>query len=150
MTEITLEVRNIGEIDETKVSFEGGVTLVRGPNATNKTSLLQGLLFTLGVSRAPIKSSADTARVWLAIEDRAVERTATRTGRGVQTDGEAWATDSDNLLLLKRFAALLETNPLRAAVSREREIKPLLKEPMDIDALEAKRSEKMERQQEST
>jgi predicted nucleic acid-binding Zn-ribbon protein len=148
MTEITLEVENIGGIDEAHVSFEGGVTLVRGPNATNKTSLLQGLLFALGVSRAPIRSSADTARVRLAIGDRTVERTATRTGRGVQIDGEAWVTDSDDRLLLERLAALLETNPLRAAVSREQEIEPLLKEPMDIDALEAKRSEKMQRRRE--
>jgi chromosome segregation ATPase len=149
MTEITLDVENIGGIDDMTVTFEDGVTLVQGPNATNKTSLLQSVLFALGVSSIPIKSDAESARVELTIGDRTVERTARRTGEGVTTAGETWVTDEDDRVLLERFAALLETNPLRAAVSREGDIESLLKEPMNIDALEAERAGKMERKRQA-
>lgn len=144
MTEITLDIENIGGIDDLTVTFEDGVTLVQGPNAANKTSLLQSVLFALGSSSVPIRSSADEARVELSIGDRTVERTVRRTDGGIQTGGDTWIEGEDERLLLERFAALLETNPLRAAISRNQEIEPLLKEPMDIDALEAERAQKMQ------
>lgn len=149
MTNITLDIENIGGIDDMTVSFGRGVTLVQGPNATNKTSLLQSVLFVLGVSTVPIKSDADEARAELTIGDRTVERTARRTEHGVQTEGDVWVEDEDERLLLERFAALVETNPLRTAVSQEQEIESLLKEPMNIDALEAKRAGKMERKRQA-
>jgi chromosome segregation ATPase len=149
MTDITLDIENIGGIDDMAVSFEDGVTLVQGPNATNKTSLLQSVLFALGVSTVPIKSDTDEARVELTIGNRVVERTARRTEHGVSTGGEAWVEEDDERLLLERFAALLETNPLRAAVNREQEIESLLKEPMNIDALETERAGKMERKRQA-
>jgi len=145
MTDITLDIQNIGGIDDVSVSFEDGVTLVQGPNATNKTSLLQSILFALGISTVPIKSGADEAHVELTIGDRTVTRTARRTEQGISTGGQTWIEGDDERLLLERFAALLETNPLRAAVSREQEIESLLKESMNIDALETERAAKMER-----
>jgi DNA repair exonuclease SbcCD ATPase subunit len=149
MTDITLDIENIGGIDNMTVSLEDGVTLVQGPNATNKTSLLQSVLFALGVSTVPIKSDAEEARVELRIGDRTVERTAHRTEHGISTKGEAWVEGDDERLLLERFGALLETNPLRAAVSREQEIESLLKQPMNIDALETERAGKMERKRQA-
>ncbi|WP_276258922.1 archaea-specific SMC-related protein [Haloglomus litoreum] len=148
MTEIALDIENIGGIDDLTVTFEDGVTLVQGPNATNKTSLLQSVLFALGSSSVPIRSGADEARVELRIGDRTVERTAHRAEGGVRTGGDTWVEEGDERLLLERFAALLETNPLRAAVRREQEIEPLLKEPMNIDALEAERAQKMQHKRE--
>jgi chromosome segregation ATPase len=148
MTEITLDIENIGGIDDLTVTFDDGVTLVQGPNATNKTSLLQSVLFALGSPSVPIRNGADEARVALTIGDRTVERTARRTEEGIRTGGDTWVEDEDERLLLERFAALIETNPLRAAVSREQEIESLLKEPMNIDALEAERAEKMRRKRE--
>jgi len=145
MTDITLDIQNIGGIDDVTVSFESEVTLVQGPNATNKTSLLQSILFALGVSTVPIKSGADEAHVELTIGNQTVTRTARRTEQGINTGGQTWIEDDDERLLLERFAALLETNPLRAAISREQEIESLLKEPMNIDALETERAAKMER-----
>jgi chromosome segregation ATPase len=144
MTDITLDIENIGGIDELTVAFEEGVTLVQGPNATNKTSLLESVLFALGGSTVLIKSDADEARVKLTIGDRTVERTAHRTDQGIRTDGEAWVEDEDERLMVERFAALLGTNPLRTAVSQEQPVEPLLKEPMNIDALEAERAQKMQ------
>ena len=145
MTKITLDIENIGGIDDLTVTFDKEVALIQGPNAANKTSLLQSALFALGSSTVPIKNGADEARVALTIGDRTVKRTAHRTEGGVRTGGETWVEDEDERLLLERFAALTETNPLRAAVSRGQEIESLLKEPMDIDALEAERAEKMQR-----
>lgn len=145
MTEITLDIENIGGIDDLTVTFDDGVTLVQGPNATNKTSLLQSVLFALGSSSVPIRNGADEAQVALTIGDRTVERTARRTEGGIRSGGDTWVEGEDERLLLERFAALIETNPLRAAVSREQEIESLLKEPMNIDALEAERAEKMRR-----
>ena len=47
-TQATLSATNIGGIDETKVSFQQGVTVLSGRNATNRTSLLQAIMAALG------------------------------------------------------------------------------------------------------
>lgn len=145
MTEIAIEIKNIGGIDDLAVRFDSGVTIVQGPNATNKTSLLESVLFALGSSSVPIRSGASEARVALTIGDRTIERTASRKKGGIQTGGDTWIDNEDERLLLERFAALTETNPLRAAVTREQKIEELLKEPMNINALEAERAEKIQR-----
>ncbi|WP_254525728.1 archaea-specific SMC-related protein [Natrinema caseinilyticum] len=145
-----LELENIGGIEREEISITEGATFIQGPNAANKSSLLKGLLFALGARTVPIRSGADEARATLSVGDRRVERVARRTDAGVETSGEAWISDSDDVTLLERFAALLETNSLRSAVARNEDVETLLKEPMDIEALEEKRSAKMRRKREFT
>ncbi|TYL37316.1 hypothetical protein CV102_16965 [Natronococcus pandeyae] len=147
---IHLELENIGGIEERELTITEGATLIQGPNAANKSSFLKGLLFVLGASTVPIRSGADEARVTLSSRDQQIVRVARRTDTGVEMSGEAWIDESDDVNLLERFAALLETNPLRSAVARNEDVESLLKEPMDIDALEEKRSTKMRRKRELT
>ena len=43
-----LSVENVGGIDTTEIALSPGVTSLTGRNATNRTSLLQALMATLG------------------------------------------------------------------------------------------------------
>ncbi|WP_222912848.1 ATP-binding protein [Natrinema sp. SYSU A 869] len=144
MTDRTLhlELENIGGIEREELSITAGPTFIQGPNAANKSSFLKGLLFALGSTTVPIRSGADEARAVLSSGEKRVERIARRTDAGIETAGEAWITDPDDVTLLERFAGLLETNSLRSAVARNEDVESLLKEPMDIEALEAERSTK--------
>ncbi|OLZ39179.1 hypothetical protein A6E15_17370 [Natrinema saccharevitans] len=145
-----LELENIGGIEHEELSITAGPTFIQGPNAANKTSFLRGLLFALGSSSVPIRSGTDEARAVLSAGDKRIERVARRTDAGIETSGEAWVSDADDITLLERFAGLLETNSLRSAVARNEGVESLLKEPMDIEALEAERSELMARKRELT
>ncbi|APX97220.1 archaea-specific SMC-related protein [Natronorubrum daqingense] len=147
---LQIELENIGGIERKEISIPAGATFIQGPNAANKSSFLKGLLFALGGRSVPIRSGADEARVQLSVGDRQVERVAKRTTAGIETNGEAWVTDSDDATLLKRFAGLLETNSLRSAVTRNDDVESLLKEPINIEALEAERSTKISRKRELT
>jgi chromosome segregation ATPase len=143
MSTLEIEIRNVGGIDEASFAFQSPVSIITGPNATNKTSLLQALAFALGRDEVSIKSDADEAEVTLTIGERTVTRTASRRGRGVQIGGDAWVSDSDDRELFEYFGCLLEFNPLRSAVRQNEDIESVLKEPIDIDALEAEQSAKI-------
>lgn len=145
-----LELENVGGIEHKELSLTEGPTFIQGPNAANKSSFLRGLLFALGGRTVPVRSGADEARVTLTVDGREVERVARRTDAGVETEGEAWVTDPDDVTLLERFAGLLGTNPLRSAVARNEDVESLLKEPMDIEALERERAEKVGRKRDLT
>lgn len=145
MTDLQLHVENVGGIDSHTFRTEAGVTLVTGPNATNKTSLLRAVLFGVGADDVTIRTDADRARVELEIDGTRVEREAVRTGHGRSTDGEPLVTDDRDQLLLERFAGLTGTNALRTAVDRGDDVGNLLTEPLDIEALERERSEKLDR-----
>ncbi|USZ70142.1 AAA family ATPase (plasmid) [Halorussus salilacus] len=142
MTELSLQVRNIGGIEALEATFEDGVVLVAGPNASNKTSLLKALSFALGSDDVPIRSGAACAEVTLSYGDRTVVRTAERNGAGVSISGDPWIPGDDSDALVT-FATLLEFNPLRAAVRNGRPFEEALKAPLDLESLEAERSAKM-------
>jgi chromosome segregation ATPase len=145
MAELNIIIENIGGIKREELTIPEGATFVQGPNASNKTSFLKGLLFGLGARSVPIRSGAEEGRVILQTESQRVERVARRTETGIEATGDAWVSDAEEVTLLERFAALIETNSLRSAVARDEDVESLLKEPMNIDALEAERSQKMER-----
>lgn len=145
-----IELENIGGIEQKEISITEGATFIQGPNAANKSSFLKGLLFALGNKSVPIRSGADEARVRLSIGETQIERVARRTAAGIETNGGGLVTDSDDVTLLKRFAGLLETNSLRSAVTRNEDVESLLKEPINIEALEAERSAKISRKREFT
>jgi DNA repair exonuclease SbcCD ATPase subunit len=140
---LALEVENVGGIREADRTLSAGITFIQGPNASNKSSFLRAVLFALGARHVPIRSGAKQASVRLAIGDRSVERTARRTDEGLVTDGEPWIEDEP--VLLERFAGLLGTNDLRTAVAMNEPVEELLKEPMDVEALEAERAAKLQR-----
>ena len=51
----TVSVRNLGGIDMESVTFEPGVTVLTGRNATNRTSLLRSVAAALGGSAGELK-----------------------------------------------------------------------------------------------
>lgn len=144
MSELQITIENVGGIDRLETAFDDGVSLITGENASNKTSLLEGILFAFGADHVPIRTDTEEARVKLTYRGRTVERTAVRRGTGVAVSGDSWI-DDDGKLLFDRFAGLLETNPLRTAVQTNADVETLLKEPMDIDRLERERSRNVER-----
>lgn len=147
MTELSIHVQNIGGIDEMNTEFEDSVTLIAGPNASNKTSLLKALAFALGSDDVPIRSGATRAEVTLSYDGRSVTRTAERTGSGMNISGDPWieAEDPD---ALAPFTALLEFNPLRSAVREGRSFEQPLKKPLDLETLKAERSAKVSEKRE--
>lgn len=141
MSELSITIHNVGGINHYEQTFHDLVTVVTGSNASNKTSLLQALAFGLGRSTVPIRSGASEARVKLEIDGHEVVRTAESSGRGVVTSGDGLLEDQGDVELFERFACLFEFNEVRQAVREGRSVEELLKDPMDLNALEARRSD---------
>jgi chromosome segregation ATPase len=136
---ITIEVSNVGGIDHLERAVDVGATLVAGPNASNKTSLLQGVEFALGGDSASIQSGAETASVTLSGSDFAVTRRLKRDDDRVRSEGEPLLGDDGDAAPLVTFTSLLEFNPLRTAVRSGDSVEALLKRPLDLDELERER-----------
>lgn len=131
---IPVAVEKIGGIDQTSVSFSPGVTVLTGRNATNRTSLLQGLMAGLGSENVSIKGDADSATVELTVGDNTYSRTLTRTNGDVHAKGDAYLEDPE---LADLFAFLLESNDARRAVELTDELREVIMRPVDTDAIEA-------------
>lgn len=129
----TLEVENIGGIDNTVVEFDPGVTILAGRNATNRTSLLQSIMAVLGSNNATLKANSKTGRVELAIDNETYSRTLTRNGDSVNYSGDPYLDDS---MLADLFAFLLETNECRQAVARGNDLRELIMRPVDTEKIE--------------
>lgn len=148
MNTLEIHATNVGGIDDLELELDEETTIISGRNASNKTSLLKSIAFGLGSRTVPIRSGAKEARVELSYDGRTVERVGRRAGRGIHTEGDGWVTGEDETLLLERFATLLETNALRTAVATDGDVEALLKEPMDIDALERQQADLLQRRRE--
>lgn len=144
MSDIRLSVENIGGIDHETIDLDRGTMLVVGTNASNKTSLLRSVVFALGVDDVPMRSGADEADVRVEYDGETIQRRAKRNGTSYEIEGQGCVADPDDELLVRRFACLLGTNPLRGAVARGEDVGELLKEPMNIEKLEAERAEKLQ------
>ena len=131
---VVVDVKNVGGIDESRVEFTPGVTVLVGRNATNRTSFLRALMAALGSDRASLKSDAETGHVELTIGEVTYERSFRRTDAGVTTDGDPYLDDP---MLADLFAFLLETNEARQAVSRAADLRELIMRPVDTDAITA-------------
>ena len=130
---IEVTVRNIGGIDEARVEFGNGVTVLSGRNATNRTSLLRAITAAMGSDRPSLKSDADVGEVELAIGDETYTRRFERTDGGVVASGDPYLEDAEAAEL---FAFLLERNEARNAVEEDRNLRNLLLRPLDTDEIE--------------
>ncbi len=128
-----LQVRNIGGIDETSVSFPPGVTVLAGENATNRTSLLQAIMAALGSDDVSIKGDSDTATVELEFAGETYTRTLKRSGTAIVDEGEAYLDDPT---LADLFAFLLESNESRRAVATGGDLRDLIMRPVDTDEIQ--------------
>ena len=130
----TVEVRNVGGIDEATVSLSPGVSVLSGRNATNRTSLLQALMAALGSRQSSLKGDAEEGSVTLEIGDERYTRTLTRRNGSVAFGGDPYLDDPT---LADRFAFLLEDNEARRAVARGDDLREIIMEPIDTDRIEA-------------
>ena len=130
----SLEVRNVGGIDETAVEFEPGITILTGRNATNRTSLLRSIMAVMGSDNASLKADADEGRVDLTVGDEHYVRTFTRTNGTVTTGGDPFLDDPE---LADLFAFLLESNEARRSVAMGGDLRELIMRPVDTEAIRA-------------
>ncbi|SDQ24158.1 archaea-specific SMC-related protein [Natronobacterium texcoconense] len=132
--EARLHARNIGGIDETTVELESGITVLAGRNATNRTSLLQAFMASLGGEYASLKADADEGYAELELDDETYRRTLRRSGGTTVMGGEPYLGDAE---LADLFAFLLESNPARRAVTTEDDLREIMLRPVDTDEIEA-------------
>lgn len=139
----TLKASNIGGIDQTRVDLDGGVTVLEGRNATNRTSLLQALMGVLGSEKASLKADADEGEVTLEFEGETYSRRFIRENGHVRMEGEPYLDDPT---VANLFAFLLERNRCRRAVADGGALRELILHPVDTEEIEAEiRSLKGER-----
>ncbi|MGQ5517139.1 archaea-specific SMC-related protein [Halococcus saccharolyticus] len=129
-----LSVENVGGIDATEITFSPGVTSLTGRNATNRTSLLQALMATLGSERVSLKGDADHGEVELTLGDDTYTRTLERRNGTVVFDGDPYLEDTEAAEL---FAFLLESNEARQAVARDDDLREVIMRPVDTAAINA-------------
>jgi DNA repair exonuclease SbcCD ATPase subunit len=131
---VDVAVEKVGGIDETAVSFDPGVTVLTGRNATNRTSLLQALMAGLGSEDVSIKGDADEAHVELSIGGETYTRTLTRQNGEVYATGDPYLADPE---LADLFVFLLESNEARRAVELGADLREIIMRPVDTAAIEA-------------
>jgi DNA repair exonuclease SbcCD ATPase subunit len=127
-------VENVGGIDETDVTVSSGVTVLRGRNATNRTSFLQAIMAVCGSDNASIKGDADEALVDLTIGDEQYTRRLHRQNGAVTATGEPYLDDPT---LADLFAFLDESNAARRGVERGDDLRELLMRPVDTAEIQA-------------
>jgi len=141
---LAFEVENVGGIDEASVQFQPGVTLLKGRNATNRTSLLRSIMTAMGSNRYNLKSDADHGRVRLSLNGTVVERTFKRTNGTVQAEGDTYLDDPE---LADIFAFLLQDNEARRAVIQGDNLRELITRPIDTESINKEIEQTQEKRQ---
>ncbi|MFC7046141.1 ATP-binding protein [Halobacteriaceae archaeon GCM10025711] len=131
---LSVAVANIGGIAAGRIAFEPGVTVLSGANASNKSSLLQGLMAVLGGPDPTLKGDVDHGEIRLDIDGEEYALEVSRRDGGVVTDGTPFSDERDRCRL---FASLDEMNPVRRAVVGDGDLHDLLMRPVDTDEIEA-------------
>ncbi|WP_128226258.1 archaea-specific SMC-related protein [Halobacteriaceae archaeon SHR40] len=130
-----IQVENIGGITETSVDFSPGVTILVGRNATNRTSLLEAVMASLGSDNVRMKGDAEEANVELALGDEMYTRRLSRRSDHIVTEGEPYLDDPE---LADLFAFLLDSNEARRAVARGDDLRDIIMRPVDTDDIQAR------------
>lgn len=131
----TLSVENIGGIDSTYVEFSGGVNVLSGENATNRTSLLQAIAAALGSEHVSLKGDASHGRVELSWNGETYVREITDSDGSLQLSGEPMLTGSD-ADLAEKFAFLFERNEARRTIEQHGDLRDVVMEPVDTDEID--------------
>jgi DNA repair exonuclease SbcCD ATPase subunit len=131
---VRLKAENIGGIERTEVTFDPGVTILTGRNATNRTSLLQAIMGGLGSDRVSLKGDADSGHIKLQIGDTEYTQELERQADGVAMHGDPYLDDTQ---LADLFAFLLESNDARRTVALEADLHDIIMEPVDDDAIQS-------------
>jgi len=130
----SLEIDHVGGIEHREMTFEPGVTILAGENATNRTSILRAIAGVCGSDRATLHASAEEGSVRLSIDGETYTRTLKRAGSGsVRFGGEPFLDDPT---AADRFAFLLADNETRQAVVTEGDLRSLVMDPIDLAEIE--------------
>jgi DNA repair exonuclease SbcCD ATPase subunit len=129
---VSLTAENIGGIEQTDVEFAPGVTVLAGRNATHRTSFLQAIMAALGSERASLKGDSEEGYVRMELGDDVYTRELRRRGDRVTFDGDPYLEDPT---LADLFAFLLESNEARRTVALEGDLREIIMEPVDADAI---------------
>ena len=130
---ITVYAENVGGLSESEVTLQPGVTVLRGRNATGRTSLLKGLTGVLGGSIPALKGGTEEGHVRLEWGDDVYDRHLERENGTVRTSGRTVTERSD---LVDLFVSLTESNPARRAVVRDEDLRDIIMRPVDTDAIQ--------------
>ena len=130
---ITVYAENVGGLSESEVTLQPGVTVLRGRNATGRTSLLKGLTGVLGGSIPALKGDTEEGHVRLEWGDDVYDRHLERENGTVRTSGRTVTERSD---LVDLFVSLTESNPARRAVVRDEDLRDIIMRPVDTDAIQ--------------
>lgn len=130
--EVSLLIENIGGIETAEVDLSPGVTVLSGRNATNRTSFLRAIMGALGSDDVSLKADAESGRVELDVAGERYARTVSRGKRGLELSGDPYLTDPSTA---DRFAFLLRTNPARQAIVQRADLREVIMDPVDPEAI---------------
>lgn len=128
-------VENIGGIDYTEIEIPPGVSVLTGPNATNRTSFLQSIMAAMGSTQATLKGDAEEGYVQLNIGQEKYKSGLTQAGDTVYISGDTYLDDAS---IADLFAFLLESNEARQAVASGGDLREIIMRPVDVDELKHK------------
>ena len=141
--DFSIITQNIGGLADSTINLKTGLNVVEAPNASGKTSLLRAFL----LSVIPVNSSGygyilntGTKKGFVQIEDsngKIIKRELTRMPRGVTIKGDN-LIDESLQPLAQRFAIGGPDNKLLNAVRSGQNLKELLLEHTNVDALNNK------------
>ncbi|WP_251328106.1 archaea-specific SMC-related protein [Haloplanus pelagicus] len=132
---LAVSVRNVGGIEHASASFDPGVTVVTGENASNKSSLLGSLGAVLGGSHPPLRGGAETGTVALDLDGERYELDLVREeGETVVAEATPYTGAAT---LVDCFVRLDEDNPIRRAVVAGSDLHDLLMRPIDTEEIDA-------------
>ena len=130
---VTVYAENIGGLSESEVTLQPGITVLRGENATGRTSLLKGLTGVLGGSIPALKGDAEEGRIRLEWGDDTYNQHLKRENGTVRTSGQTVTERSE---LVDLFVSLTEDNPARRAVVQNEDLRDIIMRPIDTDAIQ--------------
>jgi DNA repair exonuclease SbcCD ATPase subunit len=130
---VTVYAENIGGLSESEVTLQPGVTVLRGENATGRTSLLKGLTGVLGGSIPALRGNTEEGHIQLEWGDEIYNQHLERKNRTVQSSGQTVTERSD---LVDLFVSLTENNPARRAVVQDENLRDIIMRPVDTDAIQ--------------
>ena len=118
------------------MTFQPGITVLSGRNATNRTSLLRAIMGALGSDGVTLKADAEEGHLELEHDGETYTRHLVRRNGTVVTEGDPYLDDPADVEVADLFAFLLESNEARRAVARDDDLHDLLMRPVDTVAIE--------------
>jgi DNA repair exonuclease SbcCD ATPase subunit len=139
VSDLSVTVSNTGGIDGTDRRLPPGTTVLSGENATNRSSFLRALATGVGADVATLKGDASEGRITVRIGDETYTRTLRRRGQETVYEGDPYLTDPEAVRKAELFSFLLRDNPIRRFVrGAGGELRDILMDPVDTDAIEAR------------